>query len=97
MKLDRLFNSSKVLNEYLDKLRGLSRGKLLTESVNEDIIDKAFKAGEFGNPEWLRQLMNGLKQVGVHGLNIIPEDERPVTVKEMRKVIGLLLNMVERR
>ena len=97
MRLNKLFNqtSNDVLREYLDKLKSVPQTKLLTEDINEDIVDKAIKVGEFGNPFWVKQLMNGLKQVGVHGLNVIPEEDRPITVGEMKKIVGLLLDMVK--
>lgn len=99
MKLDQLFNSSRksqILDEYLLELKKVSKNRVLLENVNEDIVDKAIAAGNFENPQWTRQLINGLKQVGVHGLNI-PDEDRPITLGEMRKVIVLLLDLIGRK
>jgi hypothetical protein len=100
MKLDQLFNSSRkshVFNEYISELKKIvSEDRVLLENVNEDIVDQAIAAGNFENPQWTRQLINGLKQVGVHGLNI-PEEDRPITLGEMKKVIVLLLDLIGRK
>lgn len=98
MKLTELYGKrhedQKVLKEYLSKLRSLQENTLLLEDSHDMLIQKAFDAGDFGNAQWVTKLMRGLKQVGVHGINIIPEDERLVTMKDMRQILGVLFKLM---
>jgi hypothetical protein len=67
----------------------------ISKEAKEVFIDKASKIGNFSNAEWVSKLVNGLKQVGVQGINEIVEDEHPVTNKDIRELIGLLIELIK--
>ena len=69
-------------------------GIKITKEAKNEFIEKAKEIGEFGNVEWVKQIVNGLKQVGVQGCQPIAEDDRPVSNKEIKQLIGLLINLV---
>jgi hypothetical protein len=97
MKLVDLHSSNndlKVLNEFMSKLRTLRKNTVLLENSHDGLIQKAFEVGDFGNAKWVKKLMRGLKQVGVHGLNVIPEDERLVTIGEMKQILSALFKLM---
>jgi hypothetical protein len=87
----------KVLNEFMSKLQTLQKNTLLLEDSHDGLIQKAFDAGDFGNAAWVKKLMRGLKQVGVHGLNVIPEDDRLVTLGEMKQILSALFKLMGRK
>lgn len=66
----------------------------IPDIAKSQFIEQAKSIGNFENSDWVRQLINGMKQVGVQGFNEITEDEKPVTQREMKTLIGLLINLL---
>lgn len=66
----------------------------IPQEAKEKFIQAAQEIGNFGNPDWVNKLTNGLKQVGVQGLQPIKEEERPVTNKEIMQLISALVELV---
>lgn len=66
----------------------------ITKEAKNEFVEKAKEIGDFGNPDWVKQIVNGLKQVGVQGCQPIAEDDRPVTNKEIKQLVGLLINLI---
>jgi len=69
-------------------------GSGIPEETKIKFIDGATKLGNFGDAEWVNQLLRGMKQAGVQGFNEIKEDESPVSRAEIRQLIGLLVNLI---
>jgi hypothetical protein len=71
----------------------------LDSDAKQQFIEQARSIGKFDNPEWIRQVINGLKQAGAQGvsnLSSISESERPVTAKEVRQLIEALVQLVSK-
>lgn len=64
------------------------------KEAKEKFINQAQQIGQFGDPEWVKQLVNGMKQAGIHGVNGIAPESRPVTVAEVRELINLLIELI---
>ena len=99
--LDKVENlsSKKIISEGYDSFPDVlewTRKKVEDRPEHQTVVNDAIEVGEFDNPRWVKQLLNGLKQVGVHGLTISKE-ERPVTVGEMKQIIDVIIELVERR
>lgn len=96
--LRRLVRQPKVLNEAKititidddDKKPGISN------EAREVFIQQAKEIGKFDDTAWIKDLVNGMKQAGVQGFNHIAEDEKPVSNREIRRLIGLLVDLVSR-
>lgn len=69
-------------------------GSGIPESAKSQFIEQAKTIGNFGDAEWVEQLIRGMKQAGVQGFNEITEEEKPVSQKDMRQLIGLLVNLL---
>jgi hypothetical protein len=67
----------------------------IVERVRQDLIEKIDKSMQFGQVAWVEDLINGLKQAGVHGINEI--EDRPVTISEIRKIVSLIMDIVKIR
>jgi len=65
----------------------------LDEQARQQFITDAQRIGNFTNSEWVDNVVNGMKQAGIHGFNEISEGERPVTQSEIRQLIELLVEM----
>ena len=92
----KLLNEGKrvvVTTEIIDDDDG---GVKITKEAKNEFIEKAKEIGSFDNPEWVNKLVNGLKQVGVQGLQPIHEDERPVTNKEVMQLISALVELISK-
>ena len=68
----------------------------ITKEAKEEFIEQAKNIGQFDNAEWLKQLINGMKQAGVQGVGQIAESERPVTMGEIRKLVEMLVALVSK-
>lgn len=66
----------------------------ISKEAKEEFVQKAKAIGEFQNPDWVKQVVNGLKQVGVQGVSSISEAERPITNQEIKQLITLLIDLV---
>lgn len=67
----------------------------ITKEAKNKFIEKAKEIGDFDNADWMKQIVNGLKQAGVQGCKPIAEDDRPVTNKDIKNLIGLLINLID--
>lgn len=79
-----------VTTEIVDDDEGTS----ISPVAREEFVEKARSIGNFTDNAWVTQMVNGLKQVGVQGLNQIAEDDRPVTNKDIKQLIQLLVDLV---
>jgi len=102
-----------VFLEYLRKLRSAFGRVVLTEghkitieiddeggistSAKNEFVQQAEKLGNFDDPIWVEQLVNGMKQVGVQGMNTIGAEAMPVTRSEVKKLIEALVKLVNKR
>ena len=68
----------------------------ITKEAKEEFISKAKSIGQFDNAEWLKQLINGMKQAGVQGVGQISESDRPVTMGEIRKLVEMLVTLISK-
>lgn len=96
----------KKLNNREQQL--LTEGKrvvVTTEIIDDDeeqklakqqFIEQAENIGKFDDAGWVKQVINGLKQAGVQGINSISESERPVTAGEVRQLIEALVKLVSK-
>jgi len=66
----------------------------VSEQAKTEFAKKIVELGNFEDPMWVEQLVNGMKQVGVQGLNPIQNRDRPVTRGEMKKLIEILVGLV---
>jgi len=71
-------------------------GVKITQEAKNEFLDKAKEIGNFENPEWVNKLVNGLKQVGVQGLQPIKEEERPATNREVMQLITALIDLISK-
>ncbi|MHA2063651.1 MAG: hypothetical protein ACXABY_04625 [Candidatus Thorarchaeota archaeon] len=71
-------------------------GVKITKEAKNEFIEKAKEIGSFDSAEWVNKLTNGLKQVGVQGLQPIKEEERPVTNKEIVQLISALVDLISK-
>lgn len=60
----------------------------------KEFVERAESVGDFNNPQWVNQLISGMKQAGIHGVNDINKDEIPVSRGEFKKLIGLLTGLL---
>lgn len=81
-------------NSNMTRERTIDDGSGISSTAREEFITKAKSIGNFNNPEWVGQMVNGLKQAGVQGLQPLAEDDKPVTNKEIKDLIGLLINLI---
>lgn len=98
-KLKRLVNAKKNRKLLSEGKRVIVTTEIIDDDdddpkVKEELITKAKEIGSYDNPEWTKQVINGLKQAGVQGIDQIPDDDRPVTNREIKKVIDLLINLI---
>jgi len=63
----------------------------------EEFIKKAQAIGDFNDPTWVSQLVNGMKQVGVQGLDHVASESQPVSRNDIKRLIGLLVDLVNNR
>jgi hypothetical protein len=70
-------------------------GSGFTSEAKQDFISKAKAIGEFSNPEWVGKLLKSMEHTGVQGFNKICEDEQPVTNKQIRQLIGILIDLID--
>lgn len=68
----------------------------IKKEAKEAFIEQAKSIGQFDNAQWVKQLINGLKQTGVQGANHIAEGDRPVTMNEMKQLIQMLVNLISK-
>jgi 5S rRNA maturation endonuclease (ribonuclease M5) len=71
-------------------------GTTIKKEAKEQFIEQAKNIGQFDNSEWLKQLINGMKQAGVQGVSQISEGDRPVTMNEVRKLISMLVTLISK-
>lgn len=71
-------------------------GTTIKKEAKEQFIEQAKNIGQFDNTEWLKQLINGMKQAGVQGVNQISEGDRPVTMNEIRKLVSMLVTLISK-
>ncbi len=64
--------------------------------AREEFVNKAKALGNFTDNTWVNQMINGLKQVGVQGMNQISEDDKPVTNKDIKQLIQMLIDLVSK-
>lgn len=64
------------------------------DHTRNEFIEKAKQLGEFENPIWVEQLVNGVKQAGVQGLDTVCDGDQPVSRSDIRKLIDLLVGLV---
>ena len=69
----------------------------VSETARNEFIEKAKLLGEFTNPTWVEQVVNGMKQVGVQGLDTVMDGDQPVTRNEMNKFVGLLVDLIRNK
>lgn len=68
----------------------------ITKEAKDQFVEEAKSIGQFNNAEWLKQLINGMKQAGVQGVGQISEGDRPVTMNEIRKLVTMLVALVSK-
>lgn len=68
----------------------------IKKEAKEQFIEQAKSIGQFDNVEWLKQLVNGMKQAGVQGVSQITEGDRPVTMNEVKQLIQMLVNLISK-
>lgn len=68
----------------------------IKKEAKEQFIEQAKNIGQFDNTEWLKQLINGMKQAGVQGVSQISEGDRPVTMNEIRKLVSMLVTLISK-
>lgn len=68
----------------------------LKKEAKEQFIEQAKSIGQFDNVEWLKHLVNGMKQAGVQGVSQITEGDRPVTMGEVKQLIQMLVNLISK-
>lgn len=69
----------------------------IKKEAKEQFIEQAKNIGQFDNTEWLKQLLNGMKQAGIQGVNSqIAESDRPVTMGEIRKLVEMLVSLISK-
>ena len=66
----------------------------IPKETREKFINGAKELGNFHNPEWLEQLLRGMKQAGVQGVNRITEEDGPVSRSEIKQLIALLVTLI---
>lgn len=71
-------------------------GSTIKNEAKAEFIEQAKSIGQFDNAQWVKQLINGLKQTGVQGVQHIAEGDRPVTMGEVRQLIQLLVNLISK-
>lgn len=69
-------------------------GIKITKEAKNEFLEKAKEIGDFSNADWVKQIVNGLKQVGVQGCQPIAEEDHPVTNKEIKQLVGMLINLI---
>lgn len=89
----RINNNDKEIQTKPRAIHDGSGIKIGKDNIDEFIL-KAKEIGNFDDPEWVKQVINGLKQAGVQGVNHINENDKPITNKEVKKLIELLINLV---
>ena len=62
--------------------------------ARQKFVEQAKNIGNFGDNEWVEQLVNGMKQVGVQGFNNLCEEDKPATNKDIKALVGLLVDLV---
>jgi hypothetical protein len=109
---NRVFNEyvsqlGQLLNPRKDGRKLLMEGKKvvvtvdldddsITKEAKDQFVEEAKNIGQFNNTEWLKQLINGMKQAGVQGVNHITEGDRPVTMNEIRKLVSMLVTLISK-
>ena len=102
-KLQKLLHSKKLLNEgkrvvvtteIIDDDDDDDDGVKISKGNKDEFINKAKAIGNFEDPSWMKQVINGLKQTGVQGVTHINDDDRPITNKEIRSLIELLISLI---
>lgn len=68
----------------------------IKKEAKEEFIEQAKNIGQFDNAQWVKQLINGLKQTGVQGINHIAEGDRPVTMNEVKQLIQMLVTLISK-
>ena len=68
----------------------------ITQDAKLEFVEKAKELGQFNDQEWVNSLIKSMEQAGVQGFNKICEDEKPVTNKQVKQLIGLLVNLVSK-
>jgi hypothetical protein len=68
----------------------------IKKEAKEAFIEQAKSIGQFDNAQWVKQLINGLKQTGVQGVDHITEGDRPVTMNEVKQLIQMLVNLISK-
>ena len=68
----------------------------ISQDAKLEFVEKAKALGEFDNREWVNGLIKSMEQAGVQGFHKICEDEKPVTNKQIKQLIGLLVNLVSK-
>lgn len=66
------------------------------EQAKQQFIEQAQNIGKFDDSGWVKQVINGLKQAGVQGVNSIAESERPVTAGQVRQLIEALVQLISK-
>jgi len=67
----------------------------IPDEAKNNFMNKAQELGNFDSPAWVEQVVNGLKQAGVQGMNPIEDDEKPVTKKEIMYLISMLIDLIK--
>ena len=68
----------------------------ISQDAKLEFVEKAKELGEFENKEWVGSLIKSMEQAGVQGFNKICKDETPVTNKQIKELIRLLVNLVSK-
>jgi hypothetical protein len=68
----------------------------IKKEAKEQFIEQAKSIGQFDNADWLKQLINGMKQAGVQGVSQISEGDRPVTMNEIRKLVSMMVALISK-
>ena len=89
---DNCLTESKITITIDDKEELKVNG--IPKEARDNFVEQAKSLGNFGDVDWINKLVNGMKQVGIQGFNEIVEDERPVTNKDIQRLIGILIELV---
>lgn len=96
-KYRRLLNEAKITITIDDVGGNNIKPEIgITQDAKMEFVEKAKELGEFENEEWLNGLIKSMEQAGVQGFKEICEDEKPVTNKQMRQLISLLVNLISK-
>jgi len=89
----KLISEAKITITIDDEEKQIHHGGISSEA-KQNFIEAARAVGDFDNKEWVDSLVRSMEQAGVQGFHKICEDEKPVTNKQVKQLIELLVDLV---